>query len=145
MKWLHRMQMQYMDGLLDWLAQENADSQSALHGMVDMDRIATAGHSRGAKLACLQFASNHHSLLGSCKFQYFTLHGTCLGSARHRCLQVVGAFSNACDYLALLSGCSAGNALQVGRQRSKLHIWWTQWTIPSMPHQAPSTPAQSKP
>ncbi len=64
-KWFHHLQIQYIDGLLDWLAQENADSQSTLHGMADMDRIATAGHSRGAKLACLQFASKHHSLLCS--------------------------------------------------------------------------------
>ena len=49
-------QVRYLDGILEWLDQQNTDEASALHGIVDMTRIGTAGHSRGAKLACLQFA-----------------------------------------------------------------------------------------
>ena len=61
------MQVRYLDGLLEWLDQQDRDEGSPLHGIVDMTRIGTAGHSRGAKLACLQFAgcllSLEHSAL----------------------------------------------------------------------------------
>ena len=49
-------QVRYLEGILEWLDLQNADEASALHGSMDMTRIGTAGHSRGAKLACLQFA-----------------------------------------------------------------------------------------
>ncbi|CAK0760866.1 hypothetical protein CVIRNUC_002807 [Coccomyxa viridis] len=48
----------YLDGLIEWLEKENQTSSSTLHGAVDTARIASAGHSRGAKLACLHFAGN---------------------------------------------------------------------------------------
>ena len=50
------VQARYLDGLIEWLEKENQSSSSTLHGAVDTDRIASAGHSRGAKLACLHFA-----------------------------------------------------------------------------------------
>ena len=50
------VQVRYLDGLIEWLENENQKSSSTLHGAVDTDRIASAGHSRGAKLACLHFA-----------------------------------------------------------------------------------------
>ena len=50
------VQVQYLDGLIEWLERENQTSSSTLHGAVDTARIAGAGHSRGAKLACLHFA-----------------------------------------------------------------------------------------
>ena len=56
------MQVRYLDGILEWLDQQNTHEGSALHGVVDMTRIGTAGHSRGAKLACLQFAGSFFSL-----------------------------------------------------------------------------------
>ena len=52
-------QVQYLEPLLEWLAHENASEDSRLHGMVDLDRIGVAGHSRGAKLAALHFAGAH--------------------------------------------------------------------------------------
>ena len=56
------MQVRYLDGLIGWLDEQNRNAISALHGIVDMDRLATAGHSRGAKLACLQFAGSLSAL-----------------------------------------------------------------------------------
>ena len=50
------MQVRYLDGLIKWLEKENQKSGSPLHAAVDTGRIASAGHSRGAKLACLHFA-----------------------------------------------------------------------------------------
>ena len=50
------VQVRYLDGLIEWLGKENQTSSSTLHGAVDTSRIAGAGHSRGAKLACLHFA-----------------------------------------------------------------------------------------
>ena len=50
------VQVRYLDGLIKWLERENQTSSSTLHGTVDTARIASAGHSRGAKLACLHFA-----------------------------------------------------------------------------------------
>ena len=52
------MQVRYLDGILEWLDQQNRDDASALHSIVDLTRIGTAGHSRGAKLACLHFAGS---------------------------------------------------------------------------------------
>ena len=49
-------QARYLHGLIEWLENENQKSSSTLYGAVDTDRIASAGHSRGAKLACLHFA-----------------------------------------------------------------------------------------
>ena len=51
-------QVRYLDGLLEWLDQQDRDVGSPLCGNVDMTRIGAAGHSRGAKLACLQFAGS---------------------------------------------------------------------------------------
>jgi hypothetical protein len=47
----------FLDGILSWLADENQSKDSQLYGLLDFDRVAVAGHSRGAKLACLHFAS----------------------------------------------------------------------------------------
>ncbi|EIE24592.1 hypothetical protein COCSUDRAFT_62023 [Coccomyxa subellipsoidea C-169] len=43
--------MDFFDGILSWLASENQSKDSKLHSLLDFDRIAVAGHSRGAKLA----------------------------------------------------------------------------------------------
>lgn len=48
--------MQFLDSLLTWLREQNQSEDSRLHGLLDLERIAVAGHSRGAKLAALQYA-----------------------------------------------------------------------------------------
>lgn len=59
------LQVRYLDGILEWLDQQNTHEGSALHGVVDMTRIGTAGHSRGAKLACLHLAGSFSYLVFS--------------------------------------------------------------------------------
>jgi predicted dienelactone hydrolase len=49
-------QVEYLDGLLGWLAERNGSVDSKLQGLLDLERIGVAGHSRGAKLAALHFA-----------------------------------------------------------------------------------------
>ena len=53
---VHRPQMQCLEPLLAWLAEQSAAAGSPLHGRVALDRLGVAGHSRGAKLAALHFA-----------------------------------------------------------------------------------------
>ena len=54
--WVHLPQMQCLEPLLAWLAEQNELTGSELHGCVALDRLGVAGHSRGAKLAALHFA-----------------------------------------------------------------------------------------
>ena len=54
-------QMQCLEPLLAWLAEQNASAESPLHGRVALDRLGVAGHSRGAKLAALHFAGARRS------------------------------------------------------------------------------------
>lgn len=44
--------------LLDWLAQQHEETNGFLSGLVDMDRVGVAGHSRGGKLAALHTATS---------------------------------------------------------------------------------------
>ncbi|KAK9909925.1 hypothetical protein WJX75_009568 [Coccomyxa subellipsoidea] len=52
-----KYEVNFLDGILSWLADENQSKDSQLYGLLDFDRVAVAGHSRGAKLACLHFAN----------------------------------------------------------------------------------------
>jgi hypothetical protein len=42
--------------MLSELQHRNANSSSPLYQLLDLDQLATAGHSRGAKLAALHLA-----------------------------------------------------------------------------------------
>lgn len=53
-----KVELRYLNPLLDWLENENNDGHSFLHQLVDMGRLAMAGHSRGAKLAALHLIQN---------------------------------------------------------------------------------------
>lgn len=48
--------MPAFEPLLDWLVGQSDDHASPLFGLVDMDQLAVAGHSRGGKLGALLFA-----------------------------------------------------------------------------------------
>jgi hypothetical protein len=51
------VQLSALPQLLQWLSAQNNDSSNELlHNRLDMARVAVAGHSRGGKLAALQFA-----------------------------------------------------------------------------------------
>jgi predicted dienelactone hydrolase len=51
------VQLSALPQLLQWLSAQNDDSSNELlHSRLDMARVAVAGHSRGGKLAALQFA-----------------------------------------------------------------------------------------
>ena len=50
------VQLQYFDPLMAWLRKEDAASSGFLHGALDLDNLAVAGHSRGGKLAALLYA-----------------------------------------------------------------------------------------
>jgi len=50
------MQLPFFQQLIDWLS-----TQSELKEAIDLEYIGVAGHSRGAKLAALHFASGEHS------------------------------------------------------------------------------------
>ncbi|CAL8467607.1 g7145 [Coccomyxa elongata] len=50
-------EVEFLDGILSWLADQNSSEGSRLFGLLNFDRIGVAGHSRGAKLACLHFAN----------------------------------------------------------------------------------------
>ena len=50
------LQMPAFEPLLDWLVGQSDNASSPLYGLVDMEQLAVAGHSRGGKLAALLFA-----------------------------------------------------------------------------------------
>ena len=50
-------QLTFLAPLLEWLEEQNATTGGFAGGMLDLDRLAVAGHSRGGKLATLHFAS----------------------------------------------------------------------------------------
>ncbi len=50
------MQVGYLQDILRQLRQDTEDAASPLFGMLDLQRLATAGHSRGGKLAALHLA-----------------------------------------------------------------------------------------
>ncbi|PNW84556.1 hypothetical protein CHLRE_03g148750v5 [Chlamydomonas reinhardtii] len=51
-----RVELTYLEPLLTWLETQSADAKSPLYGRADVSRLGTMGHSRGGKLAALQFA-----------------------------------------------------------------------------------------
>ncbi|KAK9817015.1 hypothetical protein WJX72_008340 [[Myrmecia] bisecta] len=51
-------EVQFLDQLIDWVAQQNDTPNTPLSGLVDISKIAVAGHSRGGKLAALHLAGN---------------------------------------------------------------------------------------
>mmetsp|Transcript_17881 Transcript_17881/g.53831 ORF Transcript_17881/g.53831 Transcript_17881/m.53831 type:complete len:582 (-) Transcript_17881:1836-3581(-) len=51
------VELQFFPVLLEWLGRHSAASAGFLAGQLDLDHLATAGHSRGGKLAALHFAS----------------------------------------------------------------------------------------
>jgi acetyl esterase/lipase len=60
------MQLSALPQLLQWLSAQNDDSSNELlHNRLDMARVAVAGHSRGGKLAALQFAQGGRWSLNS--------------------------------------------------------------------------------
>lgn len=53
---LHAAQLQYFDTIVGWLREQSGAPGSFLHGLLDISKLAVAGHSRGGKLAGLLFA-----------------------------------------------------------------------------------------
>ncbi|KAK9817550.1 hypothetical protein WJX74_004164 [Apatococcus lobatus] len=51
-------ELEWLNQILDWAAQQSQTSGSDLHGLFDLEHVACVGHSRGGKLAALQFAGN---------------------------------------------------------------------------------------
>lgn len=51
------VQLEWLDQILDWAAQQSRTAASDLHGLFDLDHVGCVGHSRGGKLAALQLAS----------------------------------------------------------------------------------------
>jgi len=52
------VEARYLGPLLDWLEDQHSTMGSFVHGLIDMDRLAVSGHSRGAKLAALHLIQN---------------------------------------------------------------------------------------
>ncbi|CAD7699280.1 unnamed protein product [Ostreobium quekettii] len=52
------VEARYLGPLLDWLEDQHSTMGSFVNGLIDMDRLAVSGHSRGAKLAALHLTQN---------------------------------------------------------------------------------------
>lgn len=53
------VQLEWLDQILDWAGQQSRTADSNLHRLFDLDHVGCVGHSRGGKLAALQFAGAH--------------------------------------------------------------------------------------
>ena len=51
------LQLQFMPAILEWAERASSTGGTPASGRIDTKRAAVAGHSRGGKLAALQFAS----------------------------------------------------------------------------------------
>lgn len=53
-----KVELQFLDPLLDWLKEENNKWGGFVHDIVDLSRLGLAGHSRGGKLSALHLSEN---------------------------------------------------------------------------------------
>jgi len=53
-----KVELQFLDPLLDWLIEENNKWGGFVHDIVDLSRLGLAGHSRGGKLSALHLSEN---------------------------------------------------------------------------------------
>ena len=51
------LQLTFLAQIYDWLEKQQQQPGSDLTGALDLSNVALAGHSRGGKLAALQFAN----------------------------------------------------------------------------------------
>ena len=49
------VQLEFLDPLMAWLAEQNVAPGGFAEGKLDLNRVGVAGHSRGGKLAALHF------------------------------------------------------------------------------------------
>lgn len=60
------MQLQYFEPITAWLRKEDEAASGFLHGALDFDKLAVAGHSRGGKLAALLYAGEALKAMLAC-------------------------------------------------------------------------------
>lgn len=53
-----KIELRYLNPILDWLEDQGNGAASFVYQLVDMGRVAMAGHSRGGKLAALHIVQN---------------------------------------------------------------------------------------
>lgn len=53
-----KIELRYLNPILDWLEDQSNSPKSFVYQLLDMERLAMAGHSRGAKLAALHLIQN---------------------------------------------------------------------------------------
>ena len=83
------LQLTFLSPLLDWLEEQNSTAGGFAEGLLDLTRLATAGHSRGGKLATLHFASALRPCARTCVDLHLPedpcIYGRCSVIAADRC------------------------------------------------------------
>ena len=79
-------QLTFLGPLIEWLGEQSSSAGGFAEGLLDLDRLAVAGHSRGGKLATLHFAGMClNPLQNPCAFARLTVTAVGPVSGMTRC------------------------------------------------------------